>query len=184
MPETAIRSQKPMNKDTNRLLEVVGLAKSYCELCESALEFSREEFIDRTLDLLPRIYWNFFDLSLGVSLDETEYFSDYVDETLYGQIESTISVIMGGADTFLETFEEDMKYSDTPITSSISECLADIFQPLFNFISIVHDSDGTQLEEAFINCKEDFESYWSQTLCNVLKALNNIKYNRSEEDLV
>ena len=172
-----------MNTDTNRLLEIVGLAKSYCELCENSMEYSKGEFTDRMLDLLPRIYWNFFDLSSGVSLGEAEYFSEYVDEYLYGQVQKGISTVMGASDTFLETFEEDMKYSETPITSSISECLADIFQPLFNFVSIVHDSEGGQMEEAFISCKEDFENYWSQTLCNALKALNNVKYSKEEEDL-
>lgn len=171
-----------MNEDTKRLLDIVSLAKSYCELCENALEYNREEFTNLSLDLLPRLYWNFFDLSAGISLGESDYFSDYVDETLYGQIQSHIASVMGSQDTFLDTFEEDMKYSDTPITSSISECMADIFQPLFNFVSIVHDSEGGQLQEAFISCKEDFESYWSQTLCNVLKALNNVKYNFREED--
>ena len=169
-----------MSGDRSRLLEVVGLAKSYCELCEGAVEYPKEEFTDRALDLLPRLYWNFFDLSAGVSLGESEYFSEYVDESLYGQIERGISAVMGEEDTFLETFEEDMKYSETPITSSISECMADIYQPLFNFISIVHDSEGSQLEEAFISCKEDFESYWAQTLCNVMRALNSVKYRGKE----
>lgn len=172
-----------MNKDTNRLMEVVSLSKTYCELCERALEFQKEEFVNRALDLLPRLYWNFLDIEAGVSLGESDYFSDYVDEVTYGHIQNGIATVMGGQDTFLETFEEDMKYSDTPITSSISECMADIYQPLFNYISIVYDSEGSQLEESFISCKEDFENYWSQTLCNVLRALNNVKYNMTEQEL-
>ena len=171
-----------MNKDTARLYEIVAMCKSYCEICQNANNFTKSEFTDHILDLLPRIYWNFFDLSAGVSLGEADYFSDYVDEELYGQISREIAAVMGASDTFLETFEEDMKYSETPITASISEGLADIFQPLFNFVSIVHDSEGSQIEEAFISCKEDFENYWSQTLCNVMKALNNVKYQRGEED--
>ena len=171
-----------MNRETNRLLDAVTISKTYCETCQDALQYTKSEFTDRMLDLLPRIYWNLFDLSAGVSLGESEYFSDYVDESLYEEIRRGIAEVMGGSDIFLETFEEDMKYSETPISASISESLADIFQPLFNFISIVHDSEGAQLEEAFINCKEDFENYWSQTLCNVLRALNNIKYGMREED--
>ena len=171
-----------MNNDTTRLLDIVSLAKNYCETCQEALQYSKSEFTDRILDLLPRIYWNFFDLSAGVSLGEMDYFSDYVDENLYEEVRRGIASVMSASDIFLETFEEDMKYSETPISASVSESLADIFQPLFNFISIVHDSEGSQMEEAFISCKEDFENYWSQTLCNVLRALNNIKYGLREED--
>lgn len=170
-----------MTSDTTRLLEVVALCKSYCELCEGAIQYDREEFVDRALDLLPRLYWNFFDIDAGVSLGDNVYFSEYVDERLYGQVEKSIASVMGGSDTFLETFEEDMKYSETPITASVSECMADIYQPLFNFVSVVHDSEATQIEEAYISCKEDFEEYWGQTLCNVLKALNSVKYNREED---
>ena len=171
-----------MDNAKNRLLEIVSLSKNYCDLCQGALNYTKSEFVDHSLDILPRLYWNFFDLTQGVSLGEMEYFSDYVDESLYGEVQKSIATVMGVSDVFLETFEEDMKYSETPISASISECMADIFQPLFNFVSIVHDSEGEQLEEAFINCKEDFENYWSQTLCNVLKALNNIKYKGIEED--
>ena len=172
-----------MNEETTRLLEIVGLSKSYCELCESAQEYSMEEFTNHALNLLPRIYWHFFDLSGGVALEEGGYFSDYVDEPLYGRIQGAIASVMGEADTFLDTFEEDMKYSETPIASTISESMADIYQPLFNFVSVVHDSEGTQMHEAYISCKEDFENYWSQTLCNVLKALNNVKYGLRPEEL-
>ena len=171
-----------MNKDTSRLYDIVAIAKSYCEVCQDAIQYSKSEFTDRILDILPRLYWNFFDLTAGVSLGESDFFSDYVDEEIYGHIQKSISSVMGASDTFLETFEEDMKYSETPITSSISECLADLYQPLFNFVSIVHDSEGAQIEEAFISCKEDFENYWSQTLCNALKALNNVKYGLREEE--
>ena len=114
-------------------------------------------------------------------MEETDYFAEYVDETLYGQVQNNIAMVMGADDIFLETFEEDMKYSETPITASISECMADIYQPVFNFVSIVHDSEGDQIEEAFINCKDDFVNYWSQTLCNVLRALNNVKYSQDKE---
>ena len=173
-----------MSDISNRLIDLVSLSKSFCETCRDSYQYTKYEFVDRMLDLLPRIYWNFFDISAGISLGENDFFSDYVDETLYNEIKGGISAVMGGDDTFLETFEEDMKYSETPITATISESLADLFQPLFNFVSVVHDSEGEQLQEVFISCKEDFESYWSQTLCNVLRAINNIKYSyREEEDL-
>lgn len=139
----------------------------------------KEEFIDRMLNCLPRIYWEFFDISADelVTLEEWDYQPDYVDEDYYESIRRHIEAVMGPDDIFLETFEEDMKYSETPIAASISESLADLFQPLYNFISVVKDTEGEKLIEAYINCKEDFISYWSQTLCNVLRALNHIKYS-------
>lgn len=117
-----------------------------------------------------------------VSLEEEDYDSDmgyygsYVDEDYYNSVRRHMGQLLGPDDVFLETFEEDMKYSDTPIAASVSECLADIFQPLYNFISIVKDTEGEQLEGAYRHCHEEFVSYWSQTLVNVLRALNHIYY--------
>ncbi len=164
----------------HRLIGITSLAADYCNACENAREMERDEFIDRMLDTLPRIYWEFFDLSTDemVTLDEFDYFSSYVDEDYYESIRRNIEMLFGPEDVFLETFEEDMKYSDSPIAASISESLADLFQPLFNFISIVKDTEGEKLVEAYMHCHEEFEYYWSQTLCNVLRALNHIKYNK------
>ena len=169
-----------------RLIEITALCKRYCEVCEEASEYTKMELTERALDLLPRIYWNFFDLEPElISLEEDGYLSTYVDEEIYESIRGKIAAVMGSDDIYLDTFEEDMRYSETPISASISEGMADIFQPLFNFVSVVRDSEGEQMEEAFIQCKEDFVEYWSQTLCNVMKALNNIKYSKTlnEEDL-
>lgn len=166
----------------SRLLAITSLVADYCSVCEHAHEMERDEFVDRILNLLPRIYWEFFDLSADiVSIDDFDYFSSYVDEDYYESIRRHIEAVMGEEDMFLETFEEDMKYSETPIAASIAESLADIFQPLYDFISVVKDSEGERMTEAYMHCKEDFESYWSQTLCNVLRAINHIKYSSQGE---
>lgn len=170
-----------MNEDNirTRLLGVTSLATDYCSVCENASEMEKTEFVDRMLDSLPRIYLEFHDISADdlFTLEEWDYMPDYVDEDYYESIRRNIEAVMGPDDTFLETFEEDMKYSDTPIAASISESLADIFQPLYNFISVVKDTEGEKLVEAYLNCKDDFISYWGQTLCNVLRALNNVRYS-------
>lgn len=170
--------QEGMGSDSGRLIEIVRLCADYCSTCENAAEMTKEEFVDRMLNLLPRIYWEFFDLQTQeILLEEGEYVTSYLDEDYYESIRRHIEALLGEEDVFLETFVEDMKYSDTPIGVSIAESLADIFQPLYNFITLVRESDGTQLTEGFIICKEDFMSYWSQTLCNVMRALNHIKYS-------
>ncbi|MDE6329856.1 MAG: DUF5063 domain-containing protein [Muribaculaceae bacterium] len=109
--------------------------------------------------------------------DENPYYGNYLDEDYYESVRRHIEQLLGPADVFLETFEEDMKYSDTPIAASIAECLADIFLPLYNFISIVKDTEGDELEGAYRECHNNFTAYWSQTLCNVLRALNHYFYS-------
>ena len=163
----------------NQLLGVTALSAEYCHVLEICRDMTTDEFIEKMLNLLPRLYLAFTDVKVEmttVSLEESEYFESYVDEDFYESIRRNVESLLGPDDTFLETFEENMKYSDTPIAASVSESLADIFQPLFNFISIVRDSEGDKMETAYRECREDFESYWAQTLCNVLRAVNFLKY--------
>ena len=163
-----------------RLLAVTALATRYCRALQTAAEYEQDEFVAEMLNLLPRLYWEFSDIPAEgtVSLEEEaeEYYADYVDEDYYESIRRQAEIMLGEYDTYLETFEEDMKYSDTPIGASVAEGLADIFQPLYNFISVVKDTDGDSLEGAFRVCKEKFETYWAQTLCNVMRPLNAIRY--------
>ena len=164
----------------NRLLEITSICADYCRTLENCREMEKDEFVDSILDILPRLYLQFNDLTPDQCVllnEENGFFSSYVDEEYYESIRRNVEILLGPSDTFLETFEEDMKYSDTPIAASISECLADIFQALFNFISIVKDSEGESAVEAYVECWENFAGYWSQTLCNVLRALNHLKYS-------
>ncbi len=184
-----------------RLLNVTALAAGYCGVVETAAEYEKRGFIAEMLRYLPKLYLEFFDLVPGhedagdedeegmapdemstISLEEDfhPYYADYVDEDYYENVRRHIGNLLGPDDTFLETFEEDMKYSDTPIAASVSECLADIFQPLYNFISVVKETEGDELEGAYKVCHESFVEYWSQTLCNVLRALNNLYYKNSD----
>ena len=172
-----------MNEDSikARLLATTALASNYCLTLENAREMEKDEFVKEMLSLLPAIYLDFSSIDVEdlPEQSEFEYFASYVDEDFYESVRRNVETLMGPDDVFLETFEEDMKYSDTPIGSSVAECLADIFQPLCNYISVVRDSDGESAPATFRECRENFEGYWSQTLCNVVRALNHIRYSPS-----
>lgn len=163
----------------SQLLTVTALASDYCAALENARQSEKADFITEILGYLPRLYWHFSDLAVedaDTGLD-FGYYPTYVDEDFYDSIRRNVETVLGEDDVYLETFEEDMKYSDTPIAASISESLADIFQPLYNFLSVVKESEGEQSVGAYRECRENFEAYWSQTLCNVMRALNYLKYN-------
>ena len=69
-----------------------------------------------------------------------------------------------------------MTYSDTPIAVSAAETLADLFQVFFNLLETVKTAPSELIESALGAVREDFGHYWSQKLCNVLRALNQIYY--------
>lgn len=156
----------------------IGLCNEYCVAIEHAGETEAEEFIDNMLRLLPRIYIAASDLRDDLDDYGDAYIDNALDEDYYDSVRRGMESLLGADDTYLEVFEEDMKYSDTPVAASISESLADIFQVLFNFISTIRDATDETVRVAINSVRDDFKSYWSATLCNVLRALNHLKMIR------
>lgn len=166
----------------NNILAFIALANEYCSTLESASEAVPNEFTGSMLKLLPRIYISATDLKnsdeVASRIDEMVYIESSLDEDYYDSVRRSLEGLLGEHDTYLEVFEEDMKYSDTPVSASISEGLADIFQVLYNFLNTVRDSTDDVTALAIISVRDDFRGYWSMTLCNVMRALNHIAYNQ------
>lgn len=165
----------------NNYLAFIGLCNEYCQTLESARETECDDFIAAMLRLLPRIYITASDLKIDDLGLEEPYIDGRLDEDYYDSIRRSIENLLGPDDTYLEVFEEDMKYSDTPIAASVSEGLADIFQVLYNFLEAIKDVPNELIDQALIAVKDDFQSYWSRILCNVMRALNHIRYNALNE---
>ena len=161
-------------------LAFIALANEYCSAIEKAPEFDKPDFLVQMLKLLPRIYISASDINIKESSEEY-YIEPYLDEDVYNNVRSNIAALMAEDDVFLETFEEDMKYSYTPVSASISEDLADIYQELYNLVASVRDVESEAIHSILITCKEDFAQFWGQTLCNVLRALHSVFYNHDEQ---
>ncbi len=164
----------PLNTNA---IAFIGLCSEFCSAVETSIETEREVFIDNMLKLLPRIYISATDLTADVTDNSEGYIDSALDEESYDTLRRNMETLIGEDDVYLEVFEEDMKYSDTPVAASISEGLADIFQVLYNFLSAIRDTTDETVQEMLTSVREDFRSYWSAPLCNVLRALNHIKMN-------
>lgn len=111
-----------------------------------------------------------------MNVDEMVYIESSLDEDYYDSVRRSLEGLLGEHDTYLEVFEEDMKYSDTPIAANVSESLSDIFQVLFNFLEMVRDAPEEMILTTVAAVTIDFESYWGQVLCNVMRPLHQIHY--------
>lgn len=169
--------EKPLNTNA---LAFIALCNEYCITIENARESDKDEFVKSMLRLLPRLYISATDLATYVADEEEAYLESILEEDYYESVRRNIENLMGPEDVYLEVFEEDMKYSDTPIGASISEGLTDIFQVLYNFIGMVKDAPEHLIPYSLVAVKDDFKSYWSRILCNVLRALNHVRFSDVE----
>lgn len=160
---------------SKNVIEFVTVSVEYCSYLESFDDETEKGLTNRLTKLLPLLY-----LKTGL-LPETEMVSDSdlevtVSEDVYNYILSRLYNVYAKDDTYLEVFLEDMKYSETPISASVSEDLADIYQDLKNFISIYEQGIIDTMNDALCLCSENFKNYWGQKLVNVLRALHSLKY--------
>ena len=142
-------------------LAFIAMTNEYCHELENILDYDKDSFVARLLKLLPRIYISANDIELDISFSDY-YIDSYLEEEAYNQVRNYVSQVMAEDDVYLDTFVDDMKYSDTPIAASISENLADIFQPLYDCVSAIRESEGMQTAVALTICHENFRAYWSQ----------------------
>lgn len=164
-------------------LAFIALCNEYCMAIENARESSRDEFVASMLRLLPRIYIAATDLRVNtLTDDEDAYLESALDEDYYESVRRSVENLMGADDMYLEVFEDDMKYSDTPIAASISETLADLFQVMYNFVETIKDAPQSMIEVALVAIKDDFSNYWSRLLCNVMRPLNHLSHIADEDE--
>ncbi len=172
-------------------LDFVTVSVEFCSFLEKTEAKSRTDWIKTMLRILPLLYVK------GTLLPSVELLTDempeiFVREEDYMLVSNRIKSILGEEDVYLDVFVEDMKYSDRPISSFISEDIADIYQDIRNFVSVYQHG----LEESMINamgvCIENFRLYWGQKLVNVLRPLHalvfkpigdtDLDYSIGEED--
>lgn len=167
-------------------LAFTALCKEYCTLVSQAYGMRPADLTQSLLRLLPRIYICASDLKsdfMTVASDSDAWIEQSLTEEQYDDIRQGVASRMGEHDVYLEVFDEDMKYSDTPVSASVSENIADIYQVLYDFLNTARLGTDAVVDEAIVVVKHSFREYWSATLCNVLRALNFIwQHGLFEED--
>lgn len=154
-------------------IALVALCHEYCTFIGSdEAEGELSEVVRRLLGLLPRIYITAFDIPFMP--EDAEDIAQSLDEEQYTVVASRLARIFGEHDTYLDTFHEDMKYSETPLAASVSEGLADLYQDFYDFTSTVRDLPADSISGVVTEMCARFREYWSETLCNALRVLNFI----------
>lgn len=160
---------------SKNVIEFVTVAVQYCSALENIEVETEKEITDKLSKLLPLLYLK-ASLLPEIEFEDEVYTEVTVTENDYNQVLSSIYNIYKKNDSYLEVFLDDMKYSDTPISASISENLTDIYQDIKNFISIFEMGIEESMSESLYTCTQNFKLYWGQSLVNVLRALHSLKY--------
>lgn len=162
-------------------IELVTVGVKFCAFIENESLVDREEWISKMLHILPLLYIKISQLPEIIQINE-ELPETFVKEEDYARVTTNIASIIGEEDVYLDVFIEDMKYSDRPISSFVSEDIADIYQDIRNLISVYQYKLDEQMNDALFVCQQHFKTYWGQKLVNVIRPLHSILYNEDENE--
>lgn len=161
---------------SKKVIEFVTVAAETCLFLEHASEFSKTDFVEKLIKILPLLYLNtsLVETPQAVYDDNTDTF---VSEEEYLFVQEQLEQVLGADDTYLEVFHPDMALSDTPIVAFVSENLADIYQELKDFAANYQLGDIDIMNDSLVQCLDTFKMHWGQKLLNALRALHALRYS-------
>jgi hypothetical protein len=158
------------------VVEFVAVANEFCKYAERAEEMKGDDLLKILQRILPLMY---IKASLLPPLEP--FFEDgnekFVTEQDWIRMHETLREKFGTADDYLEVFDDKMKDSEGPVTSSISENLADIYQDLKDFLLLFQTGTNEVMNDAIWECRLNFENFWGQKLVNALRPIHRFIYS-------
>ena len=156
-------------------LDFVTIGVEFCSFLEKMEVKSRTEWAKTMLRILPLLYVK------ATLLPSVEVIGDqmaevFVKEQDYMLIANQVASVLAEEDVYLDVFVEYMKYSDRPVSSFVSEDIADIYQDIRNFVSVYQHGLEETMVFALNDIAENFRAYWGQKLVNVLRPLHALVY--------
>ena len=162
---------------SKNVLEFVTVSNEFCNILENCGEYTKKDFIGIALKILPLLYLKAVVLPKTEEELADEFVDKVVDEDLYQHIQALVRNKMGQHDDYLEVFTAEMQHSDVPLSSNVSEDLADIYQDVKNFIEAYKTAVTEIMNDALFEVTGNFELVWGQRLVNTLRAMHNVYYS-------
>lgn len=166
---------------SKNVIEFITVANEFCSFLERSESFETTPFLGRLQKILPLLYLK------ASLLPEFEFESDedlekFVTEIDYSMIQEKVLVHTGAGDDYQEVFVSGMQFSESALTASISENVADIYQEMKDLVMSYRMLNDEVMEQSIWECKNNFSLLWGQTLVNCLRAVHNLIYADKNED--
>jgi hypothetical protein len=157
------------------VVEFVTVGAEYCAFLEQSEGRDKQEFIDKLLKLLPLLYVK---ASLLPKVEGNDFFGveTFVTEADYDWLRAVLTTVMGEDDAFEDLIYDEQMQTDDTRWKSVGEELADIYQPVRDFVETFRMGVEDNIAEALWALNDSFELSWGTNLVDVLRRLHRIKY--------
>lgn len=166
---------------SKNVIEFITVANEFCSFLERSEEMESTDFMSHLQKLLPLLY-------LKTSLlPQFEFESDddpekFVTEMDYNLIQQRILKHTATFDDYQEVFVSGMQFSESALTASISENIADIYQDLKDLVMSFRTMNEEVMQQVLFETQNNFSQLWGQKLVNCLRAIHNEIYSDKSSD--
>lgn len=163
------------------VLEFTQVAVQFCALLEQCSGNSRKDLCATLLKLTPLLYLKAQLLpkmeSEGTFLPDAQ-----VTEQDYDYVRCSVASVLGDEDEYLDVIYGEMLQTDETQWKRISEHLADVYQPVRNFLATCQSGLDECIQDALWQLVDSFELYWGQSLVDAMSKLHHIAYTIKEDE--
>jgi hypothetical protein len=157
------------------VVEFVTVATELCAFLEQSEGRDRNELVDRLLKLLPLLYLKAQLLPHVEGNDEFEP-ETYVTEQDYNWLRAILADVMAEEDEYEDFVYDEGVRMEESCWKRVSEGLADIYQPVRDFVETFRNGVEENIEEALWALNDHFELYWGSDLVDTLRRLHRTRY--------
>jgi hypothetical protein len=166
---------------SKNVIELITVANEFCSFLERAEDMESTDFLSRLQKMLPLLYLK-ASLLPKFEFEPDDELEKYVTEVEYNLIQQKILAHTGAGDDYQEVFIQGMQFSESALTSSIAENVADIYQDMKDLIMSFRTMNDEVMEQALWESQNNFAQIWGQKLVNCLRAVHNLIYSENNTD--
>ena len=166
---------------SKNVIELITVANEFCSFLERADEMESADFLSRLQKMLPLLYLK-ASLLPKFEFEADDDLEKYVTEVEYNLIQQKILAHTGAGDDYQEVFIPGMQFSESALTSSIAENVADVYQDMKDLIMSFRTMNDEVMEQALWESQSNFAQVWGQKLVNCLRAVHNQIYSENNTD--
>jgi hypothetical protein len=166
---------------SQQALEIVAVANEYCKFLEQAKQFSKQEFIGKSLRFLPYLYLK-ASMVPAIADDLVFEAEKFVMENDWLYIRNKVASILGSHDLQILLNDPNNQLSDDVPEVELSECFADIYQDLKDLSMAYQMANDQTICDSLWDFRKNFSTYWGIRLLYLQVALHQIFYSDDNLD--
>jgi len=156
--------------------EFLTVAVEFCAFLNKCEKFSRPGFIDKSIKIITLLYLKASILDSIVD-ENNGYVEKMVTEDDYNKIHALVSEKIGDMEAYFDITDSVGYELGETVNVSITECFADIYQDVMNFVLLYRDFEDDDRFIAVADCIANFKTFWGIRALRLISELHLIRYS-------